>query len=179
MENEKERAKRPRLGQIIKDELMFDGVAFMQNKSSQNARKSHTIENKLHFDMWMDKHYQIRYQHGDEFGKREGIDPDRVLALVEKSLKHLIIYSTHVRGFSFTKIDGSAIDPQKTVLQEEIDGMVLNVVIKAHLIDIHTFEITIITAMCVDDFRIFDGQYVIDIHGNTSTLLRKESKKML
>ena len=104
---------------------------------------------------------------------------DRVLALVEKSLKHLIIYSTHVRGFSFTKIDGSAIDPQKTVLQEEIDGMVLNVVIKAHLIDIHTFEITIITAMCVDDFRIFDGQYVIDIHGNTSTLLRKESKKML
>lgn len=119
------------------------------------------------------------YQHGDEFGKREGIDPDRVLALVEKSLKHLIIYSTHVRGFSFTKIDGSAIDPQKTVLQEEIDGMVLNVVIKAHLIDIHTFEITIITAMCVDDFRIFDGQYVIDIHGNTSTLLRKESKKML
>ncbi len=96
MENEKERAKRPRLGQIIKDELMFDGVAFMQNKSSQNARKSHTIENKLHFDMWMDKHYQIRYQHGDEFGKREGIDPDRVLALVEKSLKHLIIYSTKI-----------------------------------------------------------------------------------
>ena len=89
MENEKERAKRPRLGQIIKDELMFDGVAFMQNKSSQNARKSHTIENKLHFDMWMDKHYQINEaRRGSYWNDYEYDDPDIFEVIpVEKIVK--------------------------------------------------------------------------------------------
>lgn len=51
-----------------------DPFAFTPNKCSPNARMVYTRSESIEFDIWFDKHYYIREQHGDDVGKRVGID---------------------------------------------------------------------------------------------------------
>ena len=48
----------------------------------------------------------------------------------------------------------------------------LNVVLEFHFIDLHTIEVTIITALICDDFNLSDRQYGIEFEGNHSTLIQ-------
>ena len=130
-----------------------DGLAFIKNKSSDYARRIFGEVENTHIELWFDKHYHDRHQHGDEDGKREGIDPKTVENLVKRSLKHLLFYSSAVAGFKFMNFS-SPPPPVRVVLQEESNGSKLNVVIEAHCLAINNCEITVKTAMCTDDFRI-------------------------
>ena len=55
--------------------LLVDPLAYVANRSSENARKIDIQEEKVFVHLWYDKHYCNRFQHGDESGKREGIEP--------------------------------------------------------------------------------------------------------
>ena len=157
---------------------ILDELEFIRNKCSDHARKIFIEIEKIHFELWFDKHYHDRHQHGDENGKRKGIDPGTVEGLVRRSLKHLLFYSTVAAGFKFMNVNSNQ-PPVRIVLQEELEGIKLNVVIEAHFLDINRYEITVKTAMCTNDFRISMGQYCIEIQEDNSSLTRCDNKKLV
>lgn len=152
---------------------ILDEAEFIANKCSPNARRfSKTIEN-TNIDIWIDKHYHIRSHLGDEYGKRDGIEPERVREIVEEAIRHLIVYSGVVKNFTFLNyrhIKGQR--ALRVVCQKEYEGNKTNVTIEAHLVNLNEIEITIITAIQKNDYQPSDGQYVIELlGGGNSTLL--------
>lgn len=119
-----------------------DQLEFKENKSSHRARKIIADVENFYLEIWFDKHYHDRHQHGDEDGAREGIAPKTVESLVRKST-------------------------------------MLNVVIEAHFLDISRCEITVKTAMCVDDFKMSTGQYFIEFQEDGSVLKKLDNGKVM
>jgi hypothetical protein len=76
-------------------------IAYVQNKSSKNARKVLDRSEHLEIEIWCDHHHYQRSQLGDQFGKSEGIDEDGVKNLVVKSIHHLFYNSFKVKKFTF------------------------------------------------------------------------------
>ena len=171
-----ERPKRKRLRihekKINRLPAIEDEFEFKENKGSKNARKISTQKEAIIVELWIDKHYQIRHQHGDDFGKREGIEEKKVLEIVSESVQHLLVFSSITR-FSFLNYDytsdGRAI---RVVCQKEYNGIKTNVVIVAHFIELRKIEITIVTAIQKNDFQLSDGQFAIELLGNQSSVLR-------
>ena len=158
--------------------VIHDEMEFIKNKCSDHARKIFVQIENIHIELWFDKHYHDRHQHGDNEGKRVGIDPKTVETLVRKSLKHLLFYSATVAGFKFVNFATPQL-PARIVLQEELESSQLNVVIEAHFLDIKSCELTVKTAMCTDGFRVSAGQYCIEIQGDNSILKRKDNNKLV
>jgi len=159
---------------IIQDELEF-----VENKCSGNARKIFVEIENIHFELWFDKHYHDRLHHGDENGKRENIDTFVVEDLIKNSVSHLIFYSSLIKGFTFLNHYPIIGQPHRILLQRELNKSLLNVLIQVHFIQRNVFEITVITAMCVDDFRLASGQYAVEIQGDSSFLKKFENKKFI
>lgn len=157
-----------------------DDLAFTKNLCSNNARQIADLTLKVTFDLWYDKHYHDRHQHGDDYGKRDGIEPEIIEALILKSLSHLLLYSSTVRGFKFVNYKESSDKPARVIVQENIaTNEMLNIVIEVHYVASDRFEITVKTAMQTDSFRIQDGQYAIQFDGDSSTLCKQENRKLI
>jgi hypothetical protein len=82
-----------------------------------------------------------------------------------------------VKGFSFLNPEPIIGQPLRILLQRELNDSMLNVLIQAHYINRSQFEITVITAMCVDDFKLASGQYAVEIQRDSSFLKKFENKK--
>ena len=155
-----------------------DNLTFLKNKCSDHARKVLMTIEEIQIELWFDKHYYNRHQHGDEEGKRDGIDPTTVEKLVKKSFRHLLFYSSSVQGFKFINFASFPL-PVRVILQEWSAGSKLNVVIESHFKDICHYEVTVKTAMCTEEFRVAIGQYCIEFQGGNSVLYRNDNKKMI
>lgn len=152
-------------------------LEFVRNRSSPNARKIIIVKHNLTIELWFDKHYYKRHHEGDNRGKRYGIDPDIVQSLLTRSIEHLIFYSTVCKSFNFANYANPDYI-NRIVLKEESNGSTLNIVIEAHSIAVNRFEITVMTAMLVDDFRMPEGQYCIELHQEYSILKKQENGKL-
>ncbi len=155
-------------------QVIVDPLEFKKNKSSDKARNITSINERISIELWFDKHYIDRNQHGDEDGKRNGIDNTMVEALVLQSVKHLLFYSACVKNFTFlnhTEI-GNTGRVNRIVCQRVTDDGMLNVAIEAHYKSLKEYEITVKTAMCTDDFKLGDNQYVVEISGDDSSILK-------
>lgn len=108
-------------------------------------------------------------QLGDQNGKREGIDEDSIKNLVIKSIPHLFYYSFKVKNFSFINFAQGSRNV-RTVLQEHKENSTLNVVVEFHHLEKNKYQVTVITAMQIDNFTISLGQYVLEIDGDVSIL---------
>ena len=53
----------------------------------------------------------------------------------------------------------------------------LNVVIEVHYLEVNEFEITVKTAICVEDFWKKQGRYTVELEGDNSTLYRCDNGK--
>jgi len=160
-----------------KTKAIEDPLEFKANKCSQRARKVNNHSQEWHYEVWIDQHYHYREQLGDEKGKREGIDPKTVEHLIRRSVKHMLHYSSCIKGFTFLNFNLPPGDrPQRIVLQENQNDTLLNVVIETHHIDINIWEITVKTAMCKDDYELSDNQYAIQIDGDSSLLFKRDLK---
>ena len=171
--------KRPRIKKgmpiVVKDELEF-----VKNKSSEKAQKAEEFDERIKIITWFDKHYLDRLQFGDENGKRAGIEKEQVIKLVRDAIKHLVYYSFKVKGFAFIDDDAPLGKHLRIILQrEDSAGNMLNVIIEIHFVNLEEYEVTIITAMKVNDFFTVDGQYIIELYDdNGSSLKRRERGKL-
>lgn len=171
--------KRPRIGKEMLVPIEADPLEFKENKSSKNARQLHTHVENIQIDVWFDKHYYTREQHGDENGKRHDIELAHVTRLLQLAMKHLIYYSLRLPNFTFLNFAGQAQRSNRILLQERFStGETLNVAVEYHYVDFNKYELTVKTAMRVDDFRVSDGQYVLEVYNETSSELKRfEGKK--
>jgi hypothetical protein len=171
---------RPRIRQLELETIEVDTTAFGKNKCSDFAKKIITHSENIEIDIWFDQHYHIREQQGDENGKRDGIDNEAVIALVKKAILHLLHYSTKVKPFVFVNIGNEQeFEKKRIVLYKTIEGEhPLNVVIECHFISLFRYEVTVKTAMCVEGFRLSNGQYKVEFDGNNSTLFKRDGKNI-
>lgn len=159
---------------------IVDEAEFIENKCSPNAKRfSQRVEN-TNIDIWIDKHYHIRSHLGDEYGKRDGIEPEKVREIVEEAIRHLIVYSGIVKNFTFLNYrHAKGQRALRIVCQKEYGGNKTNVTIEAHLTNLNEIEITIVTAIQKNDYQPSDGQYVIELlGGGNSTLLHFARNKL-
>lgn len=121
---------------------------------------------ELKVELWCDKHYFHRRNFGDSSGEREGIEIEMVQGLIIKSFKYLL--DIYLKGVPFKFIN--YFDPSKpnkkkerVVLKEILKDGILNIVAEIHYLDTSRFEVTIITAMKTDNFKVADGQYSLRV----------------
>lgn len=166
--------KRPRINNKI---TIVDVEAYTENAGSKNARKLIDINYNIVTEIWIDKHYSIREQHGDNLGKREGISREVVEILVKKSFLHLKYYNLKHSNFKFVNFPPSGVRNIRIVLKDEFKNQeTLNVVVEYHFIDLSLYEVTVFTAMCKNDFYLSDGQYAIVFENNFSRLVLMQNK---
>jgi hypothetical protein len=128
-----------------------------------------------------DKHYHHRRTFGDGNGKREGIEIDGVQDLIILSFKYLL--DIYLRSIPFKFVN--YFDPKKPnnnfhriVLKTPIEDGILNVVAEIHYLETSKFEITVITAMVIDNFKVADGQYSLMIRNDKVILSRNTVGRM-
>lgn len=170
--------KWPEIPPRTKLSAINDPLDFRPNRCSPNARQVFSIVDDNHWIIWIDKHYLLRHQFGDENGKREGIDPEVVNQLVKKSTKYLFAFASIVKSFSF--INHGSPDPStRVVLQQRTVTGMLNVVVEAHFETVGKCEITIKTALVTEDFRLTMGQYAVEITEGGAILKRKDNNDII
>jgi hypothetical protein len=160
-------------------ESMPENLDFTPNKCSSRSRKIVVIDNNLTIEIWFNKHYYDRYYPHDEKDRRKGIEPDKIESLVKRSIKHLFWYSTVVGSFNFVNYEVARHFPKRVVLLETVEGSTLNVVIEVHYLSLTRYEVTVITAMVADNFKIAAGQFWIEIKHEHSCLKRIDDGKVL
>ena len=151
-------------------EEIVDDKLFTANCCSENARKFHNYLNELGIELWIEKHCSLRQI------ERIGIDLEILRDLVIRSVNHIIYYQLRDVKFNIIQYPEFKGKEKRIVVQEATTaGDLLNIVIECHFIDMSLFEITLITAMIENNFRIFDGQYFLKLDGESSELFRKVS----
>lgn len=178
MKNKRERRKRIDPNEV-KGELVVDVEAFIANKCSPNVKKITTVSEHLEIEIYFDKHYFVRHQHGDDNGKREGIELDTVQKLIIEAAKHLLFYSVTLKNFSFVNFVQNS--NQRIVLTQLFDNVEdLNVVVEYHYLTTHKYEVTLKTAMRKEQFMINDGTFQLKINSDgTSVLVKNENRKII
>lgn len=151
-----------------------DRLAYYGNSSSHKARHDSIFDETIPVEIWFDKHYLDRHQHGDENGARDGIDPDYIRQLIRQAIKPLFIFSSQVKGFCF--VNGPPFrDTIRAVIRKDFSGSKLNVVLQCCFKNPGCLEVTVITAMVVDGFKLATGQYVVDLEENEMVLSKYEN----
>jgi len=173
---EKRRRKRFR---IVRERLppIEDRLAYYGNSSSFKARHDSVFDETISIEIWFDKHYLDRHQHGDENGVRDGIDPDYIRQLIREAIKPLFIFSSRIKGFSF--VNGPPFrETIRAVIRKEFNGSKLNVVLQCCFKNAGCLEATVITAMVVDDFKLANGQYMVDLEEGEMVLSKFENGRL-
>ncbi len=161
-------------------EIIIDELAYGENKGSKNARKIIDKSEQIHIEIWYDKHYVNRNQFGNNDGsKREGIDEQVIQRLVSDSLCHLIHYSFVIKNFAFINSSKQANHIKRVLLQEPVYDSLVNVVVGFYHITNNRYEVTVYTALVIDDFRISDGQFVLCLEKGNSQLKKLENRKLI
>lgn len=170
--------KRRRIKKIAKATSDFK-PDFEPNSASDNAKLLYKYT-EFEVELWIDKHYQNRLIHGDDNGKRGGINEKDVQELIIKSFKYLLDIYLRFPRFKFINFyeQGKKPTKERIVLKNIHQNGTLNVVIEIHFLDTSKYEVTVITAMEVDDFKIVDGQYVIILLQNRVLLKRNVNKNL-
>ncbi|CAL68049.1 hypothetical protein GFO_3105 [Christiangramia forsetii KT0803] len=175
--------KRPRIQKpIIKDsifEKVDDNEAFKPNCASENARLLYKY-NEFEVELWIDKHYHSRRIHGDDYGKREGIEEQEVQELIVFSFKYLVDIFLRFPKFKFINFfeNGKIPTKDRVILKQTKEDGTLNVVVEIHFLETSKYEVTVVTAMQVDDFNVGDGQYVLSITEENAILRRSVNKDL-
>ncbi|MFA9187800.1 hypothetical protein AAGV33_06965 [Flavobacterium sp. FBOR7N2.3] len=163
---------RPRIAKNEEKEII-DPLSYSANSSTDFAKKFHECSHDLSIELWLDKHCSLRQT------ERLGIDIDSLQKLALQAIKHIFYYQLRDVKFNIIQYpEFRGKDKRITIRQRTNNDEILNLVIECHFVDITLYEITLVTAMVEDNFRIFDGQYVLDIDGDSSILSRKIANKI-
>lgn len=167
---------RPRISPVQALPAVADALHYDCNHATPVARKISSHWEHFEIEIWFDKHYCIRMQHGDEHGKREGIEQERVKRLVLTAVKHLCYYAHILENFTFLNLPDQARRLFRIVLKDHYSGPTpLNVIVEFHFLNILKYEATIKTAMQSENFRPNDGQFIVELYDTDSSTLSKKT----
>jgi hypothetical protein len=155
--------------------FLDDEFVYSKNKSTELGRQ--VVTNKYTFEvtLWFDKHYEKRVKERD----RSGIEPQIITEIIQDSFPYLIYISCFSNSFHFINSPINNTSPLiRIVLQKNTENGILNVVAEYHFIEFNKMEITVKTAMVVDNFKISDGQFVLFID-DQGCVLKKLTNKTL
>lgn len=132
---------------------------FTQNCASPNAKFIHKYTD-FEIEIWIDEHYEKRANEGDENGFREGIEKDIVINLIIDSVKFIFHFYMTLRLTNLINFFNRAKPTKHRIVVKDYRGTAipLNIVIEVHFLNYSQYEITIITAMKCQDFKMSDGQ---------------------
>lgn len=165
----RKRIERPVISRLLT--TIVDPLEYKVNAASLNAQHKKTFTVNLNLEYWVDAHYNSRLQHGDDNGKREGIEPHFVEPLVEQSFLHVLHYSLRNPKVNIINYAPKKDIPLRIVLTETfVDELDLNLIVEYNFIDVATYEATVITAMRKEKFLESEGQYAITMNGGDSKL---------
>lgn len=157
--------------------LLVDPLEYVANRSSKNARKIDIQEEKVFVHLWYDKHYCNRFQHGDESGKREGIEPLLIRDTIAASIAWLITCSGLYKFFRFLNHKKEGDYFHRIVLQKQTNEGLLNIVTEFHWMELLHYEVTVKTAMVTDTFRLSDGQFAFCLNDSGCVIMKMENNK--
>lgn len=161
---------RPRISKT--EDIIIDPDNYSANSSSNFAKKFYECQHDLSIELWIDKHCCLRQT------ERLGIDMDKLQLLALQAIKHIIYYQLREVKFNIIQYPEFRGKEKRIIIRRNTDsGEILNLVIECHFVDIALYEITLVTAMVENNFRVFDGQYVLDIDEESSVLSRKVANK--
>ncbi|REC39989.1 MULTISPECIES: hypothetical protein [Chryseobacterium] len=152
---------------------------FIQNCASPNAKFIHKYTD-FEIEIWIDKHYEKRSVDGDENGKRLGIDLEPVIKLIIDSVKYIFHFYMVLRLSNLINFFNKEKPTKHRIIVKDFRGAEdpLNIVIEVHFLDYSKYEITIITAMKCQDFKISDGQIFMSITAEGVNLNRMVQTKI-
>lgn len=169
--------KRPRIkNEVIGEIVQQDPMEFRKNRSSDNAKQIFTSAENIEFDVWFDKHYFHREMHGDNDGKRDGIDQEAVQGLIISAAKHLLYYSIKVRAFEFVSFEEGFRKTRTTITQIIDNELNLNIVVNYHYVALNKYEVTLVTAMRKNGFEPKDGEFQLELQVDGSSILYKSER---
>jgi len=155
-----------------------DDLAYIPNKATSYGRKITQINKSIAFELWHDQHYVTRYTVGDEYGKRDGIEPKIVLDLINRAFPYFIACSFVVKGFRFVNFKDNHESLVRTIIHEQTKDGQLNVIIEVHYVDVFTYEVTVKTGMVKDGFTIKEGEFSLELVEG-GVIVRKLDNKVL
>lgn len=182
MEGQKRKRKRIPIGEGVAVTKIGDEESLYEsNRCSTNVKRIKNHVQELEITLWFHRHYEFRDAVGDENGPREGIGNDVVCDLIIDSMKYLFFFGSLLPSFSFINRLNPKLksNPIALVCRKETDLGMLNVIIQVHFESIYEYEVTILTAMCVEGFRIFDNQYVLELVDGGAVLSRMVNKQLV
>jgi hypothetical protein len=147
---------------------IVDPDEYVQNLCSPNTKKADDGDFRVDYEICFDKHY-IYHK-----GVRQFIDSDSVKLIIKEALPYMMLFSSVIKNFSFLNKHPFIGNPNRVLIKKDTPNGLLNVIIQAHFKENLTLEITVITAMCVEDFRLAEGQYAIELLENEAHLLKWE-----
>ena len=157
---------------------IVDPLEYVKNKSVSLARCSNRQVVRVSNELWVSLHYNNMKQWGDENGVRKGITWADVEPLAGRAIEHLLFYSSRVKEFYFVAQDGSTTTRRRVVLQKEVENCeILNVAIEVHSNGLGSYELTVVTAMKTNTFRIAMGEYVIEFFDDNNSVLKKKEQR--
>jgi hypothetical protein len=161
-------------------EVIIDVDAWLENCTSKKVRHHTTFAENFQIEFWYDKHYWDRLHLGDDDGDRVGIEFEYVEPLVIKSFKHLMYYSLKHRDLLFVNHPPPRTRNIRIVLRQTYtDKITLNIAVEYHFVSLNKFEVTIVTAMSIEDFQLGDNQYAIEFNEEESILYRLVNKQVV
>jgi len=173
----KEKRKRIEITEkMLGAKVVVDELAFVKNKCSDVARHIEDIPNLIKISLWHDKHYVDRVLHGDESGPRDGIDYETIKKVVSQSLNHLLFYSSKLDNFKFLNDIQPGFKPIRFLLQQPSLETTLNIVVEIHFINFNKYEVTVVTAMSTDTFKVSDGQYILEMPEKDFSILKRYTR---
>lgn len=175
--NRREKRKRISANTI---ETIIDIEAWVENCTSKKVRHHTTFSENFQIEFWYDKHYWDRLHLGDDEGERAGIEFENVEPLVIKSFKHLLYYALKHKELLFVNHPPPKTRNIRVVLRQTFtDKTTLNIVVEYHFVSLNKFEVTIVTAMSIEEFQLGDNQYAIEFNETESTLYRLVNKQVI
>lgn len=168
---------RPRIDKKVIGEIVEqDPLEFRKNHSSDSARQVFTSTESIEFEVWYDNHYFQREMHGDNNGKRDGIEQEIVQNLIVNAAKHLLYYSIKVRAFEFVSFVEGFRKTRTTISQIIKDELNLNIVVNYHYLALNKYEVTLVTAMRKNGFVPKDGEFQLEMQVDGSSILFKSER---
>ncbi len=146
---------------------------YSPNSCTATGRQFHQTKIDIDVELWFEKHCNERQI-------ERGLESDTLQKLTVRCINHIFYYQLRYPNILLVQYPENRGVKYRFILQERNEnGEMLNLATEIHYVDIGIYEITLVTAMIEENFKVFDNQLVIRVDGESSQLFRCNNKKLV